>query len=118
MLIYCRFGENESREKTITFGSCADHTSILPHPLYNPVVLESEDNTFEMTEDGTQAYSVAGGLEKTSMLQEAICKASEITSLRIGDFVAVELTEMQEVKGKHIKASYCGNDTIDFKIIR
>lgn len=118
MLMYCSFSKDEPRETVMAFGSCVDHTSVLPHPLYNPLVLESEENTFEMTEDGAAAYSSASGKDKTAILQEAICKASELTSLRIGDFVAVELGEMHPVKGSHIKAAYCGNDTIDFRIIR
>ena len=118
MLMYCSCHEGESRESVMTFGSCADHTSILPHPLYNPLVIENGDNIFELTEDGASVYSFMGGQEKTDILQEAICRASELTSLRIGDFVAVELEDMQPVKGQHIKATYCGNDAIDFRIIR
>ena len=31
-------------DKDIAFSSCMDHTSLLPFPLYNPIVMENEDN--------------------------------------------------------------------------
>ena len=43
-LMYCHIGESE-------FSAYVDHTSILPHPLYNPVVLEGE-NIFEVMRNG------------------------------------------------------------------
>ena len=52
MLMYTGQGQ-------IAFTSCADHTSILPMPLYNPVVLENDGNIYPIIDDelGTIAYS-------------------------------------------------------------
>ena len=117
MLIYCSM-DDYARDSLIAFGSCADHTSILPQPLYNPAVLENPDNIFEIKEDGKTSYLCSCGAVMTSVLHDAICRASKMTSLRIGDMVAVELDEMLPVKGEHIRAEYCGNEIINIRIIR
>ena len=43
MLMYCKVGED--------LCSCVDRTSILPMPLYNPVVLENDED-FVVTKNG------------------------------------------------------------------
>lgn len=77
------------------YSSCADHTSLLPAPSYEPVVLENEANVFRALINEKEIFSTACyGPEVTEMkhlLEDTICKASALTSLRIGDFVAVEL---------------------------
>ena len=98
MLMYCR--RDEVTETAFT--SCLDHSSILPFPLYNPVVLENEDNKYEVQKD--------------------ISRASETTSLRIGDFVALELSGQEPLTKKtegpnHMKGAFCNNEVFDFKII-
>ena len=47
-LLYCHTSESPD----IAFTSCADHTSLLPAPLYNPVVIENEENIFEVKKNG------------------------------------------------------------------
>ena len=92
-----------------------DKTSILPHPLFQPVVLEDE-KAF-IVNDTSVILSGAKDL-----LEEAICKASTLTSLRIGDFVAVELAPAGLLASKDegsaaFRASYCENDMYEFKLI-
>jgi folylpolyglutamate synthase/dihydrofolate synthase len=113
-------GNNEA-----AFTSCADHTSLLPSPLFSKETLESEMRAYEVRKnnelifDSTRAEKSASLKE---MLEEAICKASALTSLRIGDFVAVELAPAGVLAAKDegsaaFRASYCENDMYDFKLI-
>ena len=56
------------------------------------------------------------------LLEEAICNASQLTSLRIGDFVAVELATPAELAKREngevtIKGTFCENEIFGFKII-
>ena len=105
----------------VASGSCVDHTSILPLPLYNPAVFETEGNRFEVTKNGEVIFSS----EITGLIQaaeEAICKASERVSLRIGDLVAVELSQMETIAERHdsgieLKAEFCENCLFDLKVI-
>ena len=114
----------------VASGSCADHTSILPLPLFNPVVMETEGNRFEVVKNEEVVFSletpVAGSLQDSASLiqaaEAAICKASQLTSLRIGDYVAVELTPASVLAEKTegsltFKATFCENEIFGFKII-
>ena len=114
----------------VASGSCADHTSILPLPLFNPVVMETEGNRFEVVKNEEVVFSLetpaAGSLQDTSSLLQAaeasICKASELTSPRIGDYVAVELAPASVLAEKTegsltFKATFCENEIFCFKII-
>lgn len=108
----------------IASGSCVDHTSILPLPLYNPVVMENTTNRFEVFKNDNSIYSLETS-EEARLIQaaeEAICKASELTSLRIGDYVAIELapqsTLSENTDGNTIfKATFCNNELFNCKII-
>lgn len=116
MLMYCR--RDEVTESAFT--SCLDHSSILPFPLYNPVVLENEDNTYEVQKDNMVIFST--GCTGTGQIEDAISRASETTSLRIGDFVALELSGQEPLTKKtegpnHMKGAFCNNEVFDFKII-
>ena len=103
------------------YTSCLDHTSILPSPLYNTIVLEQADNVYKVLKNGVEIYSAAteGLLEK---VEEAVCTASGLTSLRIGDYVALELAPLADLSSHEegsadFKASFCGNPLFDFKIL-
>jgi hypothetical protein len=114
----------------VASGSCADHTSILPLPLFNPVVMETAGNRFEVVKNEETIFSletpVAGSLQDSASLiqaaEAAICKASQLTSLRIGDYVAVELAPASVLAEKtegslSLKATFCENEIFNFKII-
>ena len=110
ILMYC------ATDEAVT--SCADHTSILPMPLYNPEVLDGRKE-FVVTKNGN--LSAEQG-EWRHLLEDAICNASRLTSLRIGDFVAAELTPPQSLATREesevsVKGTFCDNDIFDFKII-
>lgn len=111
-------------ENGLAFASCADHTSILPAPLFNPLVMEGEDNEFRLSIDGTERFSCSEGPDSGHkiLIEDSICKASGLTSLRIGDFVAVELAPLEALpipdEGEAvIKGQFCGKDIFDFRII-
>lgn len=102
------------------FASCADHTSTLPLPLFNPIVLESEGNEVGFMKNGEKLFNSVTG--STKVIEEAICKASELTSLRIGDFVAVELAPPATLAEKKegsldFKATFCEKEIFNYKII-
>lgn len=141
MLMYCRVSEPAVPCDTPPYHaitSCADHTSILPMPLYDPVVLEDE-KVFEVIRNGESLVALPSNADtvistETSasvvstkrsewrdLLEEAICKASQLTSLRIGDFVAVELAPVsplgsREDKEISIKGIFCENETFHFRM--
>ena len=92
-----------------------DKTSILPHPLFQPVVLEDEK---EFTVSGSPII-LSGAKD---LLEEALCKASELTSLRIGDFIDVELAAPTVLAKREdgevsVKGEFCEKEIFDFKII-
>lgn len=103
----------------LAFASCTDHTSILPSPLYNPIVIENEENRYDVTLDDRNIFNCR--CDK-GIIEEAICRASVPTSLRIGDYVAAELapTALLAVRGEStavIKGVFCENTVFEFKII-
>ncbi len=127
-LLYCHTSESSD----IAFTSCADHTSLLPAPLYNPVVMESEGNVFEVKKNGETIFgfpkaAFARQISESDttlkeMIEDAICKASQLTTLRIGDFVAIELTPVSLLASRSegdasLKATYCENELFDIKLI-
>ena len=120
-LLYCHTSESPD----IAFTSCADHTSLLPAPLYNPVVMENEGNIFEVKKNGEKIFtsrdiSIEASLKE--VIEDAICKASRLTTLRIGDFIAVELAPVSLMAAScdgetSLKATYCENELFDIKLI-
>lgn len=121
VLMYCTIEDSVS--------AFVDHTSILPHPLYNPVVLEG-DNELEVLRNGENILSCNASTndrpvilsEAKNLLHEAICSASQLTSLRIGDYIAVELAPQQLLASRAdgetaLSSRFCENETFNFKII-
>lgn len=103
------------------FTSCMDHTSLLPFPLYNTVVMEQEENAYKVCKNDVEIFSASSaGIQKA--VEETLCAASRFTSLRIGDFVAVELAHASDLASVNegnigFNASYCGNNLFDLKIL-
>ena len=103
----------------IAFTSCADHTSILPSPLYNPVVMENQENKFIFFKNSEAIFSSDCCKDA---LEESLCQASGTTSLRIGDYIAVELAESELLAERNdgtadIRSEFCRNELFDIKII-
>jgi hypothetical protein len=56
------------------------------------------------------------------MLEDTICSSSELISLRIGDYVAVEMNAPLLISAKKdevvsLKGTFCSNEVFDFKTI-
>ena len=108
-----------------SLSEVVDRSSILPHPLFLPVVLEDEKEfTVSTKVAGTGSNAEASVIlsEAKDLLEEALCKASELTSLRIGDFVAVELQELQKLASREdggiaVKGEFCEKKVFSFNIV-
>jgi hypothetical protein len=92
--------------------------------------MESEGNKFEVVKNEEVIFSletpVADSLQDIAKLlqaaEKAICRASQLTSLRIGDYVAVELAPASVLAEKtegslSFKATFCENEIFNFKVI-
>ena len=109
-----------------SLSEVVDRSSILPHPLFQPVVLEDEKEfmvSCQHDAQGDAALShniILSGAK--DLLEEALCNASQLTSLRIGDFVAVELRELQKLASREeadiaVKGEFCEKDVFSFNIV-
>ena len=115
----------ESSAGVRSLSEVVDRSSILPHPLFQPVVLEDEKELTVSTKvAGTGSNAEASVIlsEAKDLLEEALCKASELTSLRIGDFIAVELAAPTVLAKREdgevsVKGEFCKKEIFDFKII-
>ena len=110
MLLYCG-----SSAGVRSLSEVVDRSSILPHPLFLPVVLEDEKEF--IVNDTSVILSGAKDL-----LEETLCNASQLTSLRIGDFVAVELRNLQKLTSREdggiaVKGEFCEKEIFSFSII-
>lgn len=76
---------------SLHWSACLDHSSILPFPVYNPLVLDNDEKEFVIRKNGTVLFSTGEG--SAEMIENAMAAASEMVSLRIGDIIAVELQE-------------------------
>ena len=99
--------------------SYIDKSSILPMPLYNPVVME-DAKEFEMTVNGKVRTLTVSAVKET--LEKTICRSSELITLRVGDYVAVELEPMQLMCKREdgevaISGKFCDNDIYSLKVI-
>ena len=102
-------------------STVVDKSSILPHPLFQPVVFEDEKK-FVVNVSPINQYSSVILSGAKDLLEEAICNTSQLTSLRIGDFVAVELRELQKLASKEdgtvaVKGEFCEKEIFSFNII-
>ena len=114
-------GSVEGAKPDTAAASCADHTSVLPFPLYNLAVLEGPDNMFKVFRNEEEIYS-RDCSDVQAVIEEAICRSSEFISLRTGDIVAVELMPVQTLSERKdgdmkFSATFCENDTFGFKIL-
>lgn len=106
-------------EEEIAFSSCMDHSSLLPFPLYNPIVMENGENAYEVLKNNVVIFRSSASKE---LIEETICLASRITSLRIGDMVAVELDSIRPLSSRNddhtvLKGTFCEKDLYDIGIV-
>ncbi len=98
--------------------SCADRSSILPHPLYNPIVLDFEDKEFSIYLNDKLIYKTKEGSHE--IIEAGIEQATKLTSIRIGDYLAIEMappTKLEAQGEANIKAIFNEDEIINFKII-
>ncbi len=99
---------------------CLDHSTLLPHPLYNPMVADCEDNEFILSLGGETVFRRRCGEPLRQRLEDAIREVSQCVSLRIGDFVAVELRDPallpDKAAGCRLSATFCDNETLNHLI--
>ena len=113
-LLYCN-------DENIAFSSCMDHSSLLPAPSLGPEALESNDGSLAIS-IAEDTVDIAADKNMQTALEDVICKASKRVSLRIGDIVAVELTDLKVLAERcedevPFKAEYNGNGLFDLKVI-
>lgn len=101
-------------------ASCLDHSSFLPAPLYQKVVLGGEENFFSLCKNGTEIFST--NAETLSQIESVIAQATEKIYIRIGDLVAIELAPRKPLCSReegrcHVNGTYCGNFLLDFNVI-
>lgn len=117
-LLYC---VTDSENFNLAYTSSADHSSLLPSSLFNLETIEKEDNVFEVRKNGEVIFSTTGkSLIET--IENTICKASQLTSIRIGDHIAIELNEISKLIDRNeaearFKADYCGKNLFDIGVI-
>ena len=94
-LLYC-YDNGCGLSSSIAFTSCLDHSSILPSLMYGTD--EMDNGTYEVHKDDDRIFSLETTREELAgMIEETICLGSQKTSLRIGDFIAIELSDLQEL---------------------
>ena len=99
--------------------SYIDKSSILPSPLYNPVVIE-DDKEFQLVANGEERIVTLTGTKKT--VEDTICRSSEFITLRVGDFVAIEVEPAKlmctrEDEEVAISGKFCENEIFNLKVI-
>ena len=128
MLLYCGTSTTsfDGSAGVRSLSEVVDRSSILPHPLFQPVVLEDKKEFIvscqhEAQDDAAMSHHIILSGAK-DLLEEALCNASQLTSLRIGDFVAVELRELQKLASREeadiaVKGEFCEKDVFSFNIV-
>ncbi len=102
-------------------ASCMDHTSFLPHPLFNPITLSVDQNSFELKKNSEKIFLHQA--DSIQRIEQAISRLSSTCYLRTGDFVAIELDSPKDLADRKdeeeilVEGYYCENKTIDFRII-
>ena len=118
-LLYCQPEQSEG-SFPIAFSSCIDHTSLLPSPTHNLSELENTESVFIVTRNAEEIFKSES--EITEKIRNAVCRASKLTSLRIGDYLAVELAP-STIFAAHgedesaLKATFGTDETINIKVI-
>lgn len=110
----------DASSESFATASCLDHTSFLPAPMYNPVTLGEEGNSFILKHNGKTIFEYGGATR--GMIEEAIAEATRMVYIRTGDLIAIELEGRRPLCGRdekktHVTGSWCGNPILDFNIV-
>lgn len=104
--------------------SCADHTSILPMPLYDLSVLEKGDNIYKVYIGDVVTFETRSDSNVKKAIEDTICKASSLTSLRTGDIIVSELAPLGLLSSREsvtapilVKGKFCENTAFEFNLI-
>ena len=120
VLLYCHTEDHE-HVSSIAFSSCMDHTSILPSPQHGPEILESTGKTYQVKLNAADSFNTElSGIRQD--IEDGICTSSKLTSLRIGDYVAVELSPVMPLASATETETLMQGDfdekrIFDFKVI-
>ncbi len=125
MLMYCGTSATTSLKISAEergLSEVVDKSSILPHPLFLPLVMEDDKEFIVSTSSAVMTSSSVILSGAKELLKEAICNASQLTSLRIGDFVAVEMKELRKLASREdgtvaVKGEFCEKEIFSFNII-
>ena len=118
ILLYCM---TDGQKTEIAYSSCADHTSLLPSSQFNADLLGNGEYNYDVRKNDEIIFSITGKpLAET--IEDTICRASQLTSLRIGDYVAVELKEVSRLISREeaeavLSADSCGTGILNIKVI-
>lgn len=125
-LLYCSCNKIDTVDNlSIAFSSCIDHSSLLPAQSDDPSELESAGTIYQVRKNSEVIYASGcqdGNNDLKTLIEDTVCLASQLTSLRTGDVVAVELSEITRLALREEKeisfAGESGNKTLfDTKII-
>ena len=110
----------DGSEEGYARACCLDHTTFLPFPLYNKVTLGQKSNRFELKAGEEKIFSYNKG--DAELVCRTLEEVSAVAYIRTGDIVALELQPRKPLcarpeAGLRISGSYCGNPTLDFKIV-
>ncbi|MBP5218935.1 MAG: hypothetical protein J6Z47_08320 [Bacteroidales bacterium] len=119
VLLYPENLIDEAPESFAT-ASCLDHTSFLPVPMYNPVTLGAEGNSFILKRDGETVFEY--GSASRAAIEEAISEATRMVYIRTGDLIAIELDSRKmlcerSIGRTRVTGSWCSNPILDFNIV-
>lgn len=100
-------------------ASCLDHTSFLPSPVYQKVVLGHPGNSFVLKSGRKTLFEHSDA--SAGMVNKALEEASGHLLVRAGDLLAIELDRRRTICHKggmaRLSGTFCGNFLLDFKII-
>lgn len=101
-------------------ASCLyDGSTILPYPLMGKEIADGAD--FRILKDRREIYSNASE-DLRERLEDAIVRCSQHSSIRIGDFVALEIAAAEclmtdkDTEQCSLEAQCCGTKTIEINI--
>lgn len=103
-------------------GSCYDHSSVLPTPMKDKADISKAETTFSLSLDGERIYGTTLGETAAADICKAISAASKIVSMRIGDYIAIELQQREALtertqQGRRLSAEMDGESLFDFNVI-